>query len=163
MTALTREDLTTLDIDWFAIDPNGLLAHFTSNGTLAVPEPAVRSKEGLDFVYEWMIQLPRSLDSYKICTRAKEYDPYLRRASSKQIASYFEASIEWAERGFFTFNICNYGGAPSTPYFLTAIPHKPLHKREVPAEVVEIIEAIEIRSHVNKTFEIEMPFDPDIE
>lgn len=162
MTKFTSEELTTLDLDWFAIDSTGIVGHFTSSGTIAVPTSVSASKERLEEIYQWMYRRPREVDQHAFCESAKKYSAWLRQGSAEQTFAYYEAYAEWADRGMYSFNIGNKGGWPSTPYFLVAKPMQPLHESEIPEPIWGLLRETRIDISFEETTSIAIPFDANI-
>ena len=115
--------LLGLDIDWFAVDCDGSLGHFTSNGTLIVP-PAVREKiEFWKEITHRLLEIPESEGSSNLHQNAETWEPWLRSAEASKRSEYYGVSEEWSNRGFFSFDCPR--KLDGNPYFMVTSPRVP--------------------------------------
>jgi len=57
-TVITREEITDVEFDWFATDPQGHVAQFLAAGDPHVPTAALASEELLEAVHVWIDTRP---------------------------------------------------------------------------------------------------------
>ena len=81
-------DLDGTDLDWFAVDVDGHLAHFTSGGSRVVPAKVVASESDLERATVMLRALPM-IGKAKICFRAP---------------GIIDTWIDMAKRGLFSYD-----------------------------------------------------------
>ena len=163
MSKFTRVDLTTEDLDWFALDSLGFVGHFTSNGTLAVPVEVASSREDLESAFQWFERRPRIPGTSDLSRNVTRWVPYLNVASPERREIYIDASAEWSDRGLYSFNVDNRDGAPSTPYYNVTRPHNPLSVTALPRELQVYLESMRLPVVFSEVDTVTVPFDPDPE
>lgn len=113
-----------LDVDWFAVDPNGKIVHFLSGGGL-IPESVDNDYEQ-DKLYDHFLNLPKISDKVYFNPNLKKYNP--------RNWPMFE---EIAERGIFSFDKLN---NTKTLHFLYAYPENCLTIEMLPTEIAAILQ-----------------------
>jgi hypothetical protein len=116
-----NEQLKTLnsEFDWFALDREGYVGHFSSGGGHILPQ-IVRS-----YLSEQL-----TLDKYFM---------ELSLSKSAQLVRTDENREDWlkmAQRGLYSFDFNHWNG----PYILIAKPDKPISKSDLPTEIAKTLE-----------------------
>lgn len=114
-----------LDVDWFAVDPTGKIAHFASGGGY-VPK-YVEDDAKYDIVFDYFTSLLKIND-------VPEFNPNL----SEYMKRSYPVFNEMAERGLFSFDKLTHTMV-GPEYFLYAYPKVCLHIDEIPPEVAAIL------------------------
>jgi len=132
------------DFDWFGVDADGHLAHFTTAGFKRLPASVSESAEDLESVTDYFdknapIRGAHRVDSESVA-RFKEW--HGEENESRYLASF----ISMADRGLYSFDIDTYV-RPGIAYCRIAIPESPLLLSDLPNEVREIVERTKILSN----------------
>ena len=117
------------DLDWYCVDSEGRVGHFTSAGFKRIPPSVAESAEGLNLLHEFFSTLPAA-------PNAHELDEHL--SPQQRSERYLHSFVEMADKGLFSFDIETYP-TPKTCYFRVAIPKQPLLFAELPARVREVL------------------------
>ena len=137
MTAVSDVDEATLDLDWFAIDKDHALGHFTTGGLGFLPRGAASSREVLEMLTAFFCGRPRIIGSAvvnpNVCAWA--------RLKKGQEDRYLEDFVAMAERGLFSYDHVPTGRGASH-YFRVAAPTTPLALDQVPDEIRQALQAM---------------------
>jgi hypothetical protein len=125
----------TTDLDWFGLDQQGSIGHFTTGGFGALPRSVASSKEDLESIYEYFRRLPLNATVPVVNPRAMAV---LATKDDKAREKYLQDFLQMASRGLYSFNYKPTGKRPS-PYFLVAKPENPLHINDVPGEIQAVL------------------------
>ena len=128
---LTFEDQLN-DLDWFAVDGEGAVGHFTTAGAVPLPRCAARSKENLE-------RLVTHFLAREACTAAVIDPDALANAGmlDSDAASrdwFFGDFLAMARRGLYSYNVFM-RTPPAAGYYRVAVPSVPLHVDQLPAEI----------------------------
>lgn len=119
-------DLLTLDLDWFALDKDGHIAHLTSAGWGSVPR--------------YFIEFPD-----KLCDLSSLFQA-MPASTIPMLTSYPDLRYNWndfkemASKGLFSFDYQVYKG----PYVLVAKPSIPLNSQTLPTEIQQTLEKVQV-------------------
>lgn len=126
----------TQDLDWFALDQEGVIGHFTTGGCGALPRSVVSSLEDLrratGFFRNQLVPTALPIVSPKI-------DSHVSLKDERAKARYLQDFIKMASRGLFSFDYLRTGTRP-TGYFQVATPSVPLHITSLPPEIRQILD-----------------------
>ncbi|WP_400193782.1 hypothetical protein [Hymenobacter sp. B81] len=121
-------DQQDADIDWFAVDAEGHVVHFSSGGG-PLPESVAASEEDLLTLHQYFLLLPETAD-------AAQVQPQTNAAQSGRSA---ESFVRYARRGLFSFDKTQLHEAADRRYHLVARPAWPLTLAELPGPVAALL------------------------
>lgn len=150
---ISELDEEVTDFDWFAMDKDGRIGHFTTGGMGALPRTVAASRDDLRLITDFFVEtLPASTEASlapKALAAANNADwrkcwtqPMDAEAA---MASCFEDSMRMAGRGLFSFDhayaldIRSPRIRPCPRYHRIAIPAKPIHRTDLPPEIQSIL------------------------
>ncbi len=113
------DEFNGLDIDWFAIDKNGKIARFTSNGN-GVVFISHYNFDVLDKIYDYFEEI--SVSS-QVCDGKDEHTDF----------------IDTSKKGLYTFDLID--RSDSYKYKLMTSPTKPLFKNDIDKNIIKAHEA----------------------
>ena len=128
-----EEEIT--DLDWFAPDKEGAIGHFTTGGFGVLPRSVASSKEDLERVSKYFNSLPPNRGAPILSAKAKEI---IATKDEKARTAYLQDYLKAASRGLYSFNYQHIGRRPA-PYFLVAIPERPLYVTDLPLDIQEVL------------------------
>ena len=134
------------DLDWFALDAQGSVGHFTTGGCGALPRSAATSRDDLATVHSYILSLPEIGAGLLNVDWLKG----LRLAPSASITPR-ENFREWtasAARGLYAFDYMEDLRRRPRPYRVVARPEVPLKADELPTEIRAIVERTVLRDIV---------------
>jgi len=70
-----------MDLEWFAVDRDGHLGFFTSNGSRILPEPVLRSWDAWQWIRQTMKTLPRPGVGTLVVTREGNQEDWIEMAA----------------------------------------------------------------------------------
>lgn len=134
---ISEEDQRCRDLDWFAVDDEGCVGHFTSAGFKLLPTTVVRSAEDLEIILEFFerstpIRESHFVDEQIIDSLRKEKNPERR----------LRDFVAMADRGLYSYDIESYGDT----YFRVAIPTSPIRIYELPENIQSILKQTHARN-----------------
>jgi hypothetical protein len=127
-------DVETQDLDWFAIDKEGAVGHFTTGGFGVLPRPAASSYGDLKKLLGFFRETLAPATTASISNNLQSHKQFNNDSAKSR---YLHDSIAMASRGLFSFDCC-YGNRP-TGYFKVTLPSKPLHFSSLPVEIQQIL------------------------
>jgi len=135
VTAYSDIEQSVLDIDWFAVDRDGNIAHLTTAARRALPTAVASSKEDLEALLEFFKALPETGGG------SKENPAY--RTQIAALASRFgeiclDDSLSMADRGLYSFDASDKRDRHGS-YVLVATPGKPIHVDQLPGHVQRLV------------------------
>lgn len=133
MTCYTLDELTGLDLDWFALDSMGHVGHFASNGTDLVPLAVIQRKKENELLGDYFYSLPHSKGAFS--TPSSDSNGWRQLLSKDNEVRYIAGFAEWAERGLFSYDCKRDKGDVFGPYFLIAVPSSPLSVGDLPHHI----------------------------
>jgi hypothetical protein len=143
-------DQEVYDFDWFAVDTGGYLVHFASGGG-NLPNTVAASREDLEELHEYFLALPIISASVHINLNLAQ--------TVKNIPDmhwYTESSIEYAQRGIFSFNKTDLTHPRTNNYYhLVAYPENALSLTELPATIATLVSRTILPFSVRGAFEID--------
>jgi hypothetical protein len=117
------------DLDWYCVDSDGRVGHFTSAGFKRVPRSVSESSADLEFLHQFFSTLPGT-------PNAHDLDEHL--TPQQRSERYLHSFVEMADRGLFSFDIETYP-TPDTCYFRVAVPKQPLRFADLPEGVRDVL------------------------
>jgi hypothetical protein len=125
------------DVDWFATDSIGQLAHFTSAGHAPIPLSIVR--DDLANTHQMVLQLP------------SDFSPELEVISQVEDADYRKVLRDMAGRGFFCFDAAE---PDSRIYMCVARPMRSLTLSQLPAALQEMLSKAQLDCRFDESREL---------
>jgi hypothetical protein len=133
MAEITEDQQIGFDLDWFATDVEGRIAHFASGGTL-LPRSVARSRENLDQLLEFFGSVAKWTDYVVSPNFENRMDIRLIPDMDRYLRSYAEMS----SKGLYSYDVSEMRHT-FRPYFLITVPHRPLMIDDVPSEIRMIL------------------------
>jgi hypothetical protein len=135
MLVIDEIDEADQDWDWFAVDPEGRLGHFTTAGQIPLPETVKQDKEAALRLIEYFFKEAPKNFSYTVRPK-NEFGPegWEEEADRDRYLSDF---VAMASTGLFSYNrrLHSY----SEDYFLVAAPNEPLLADQLPPEIRDLV------------------------
>jgi hypothetical protein len=126
----------TSDLDWFAVDEKGSLAHFASAGFKYLPATVACSAEDLALVTDYFQSCATTFSGH-IVNADIGRDRCDWNGEARE-ARYLRSFVEMAGRGLYSYDIESYV-KPTTAYFCVAIPTRALSIEDLPEAVRNIV------------------------
>ena len=135
---MIREDEEpALDLDWFALDAQGAVGHFTTGGCGALPRSAAASRADVDMLRDYFLALPEIGAAILNPHRASSLPLFRPRAPDP--ASQLRPWTATAARGLYAYDYVEDRRRRPRPYALVARPELPLHAGELPAQIRSVL------------------------
>ena len=135
---MIREDEEPgLVLDWFGLDAQGNVAHFTTGGCGALPRSAAASRDELKRVHDYVMSLPEMGAGLL----NEDWLKGLRLVPTTRIEPR-HSFREWtasAARGLYAYDFIEDQRRRPRPYRVVARPEVPLKADELPPEIREIV------------------------
>jgi hypothetical protein len=131
------EEEPQLDLDWFALDSQGSVGHFTTGGCGALPRSAAASREDLDLVRTYVLACPETTSA--IINPNRSASIRLFASVKPEAAASLRPWTATAARGLYAYDFIDDRRHRPRPYLLVARPELPLHADELPAEIRGIV------------------------
>lgn len=126
------------DFDWFGVDEEGLLGHFTTAGFKLLPSSVAASAEDLKLVTDCFKMQAAVRGSHRVD------DENIKRALNREWRGernenrYLRDFISMADKGLFSYDIDTYL-KPAISYFRVASPEMPLRLDGLPEPIRRIV------------------------
>lgn len=140
----------TEDLDWFAVDPTGRVAHFASGGRGFLPRSVKASKEDLVGITTLFRTERRTYANALISALLGNHVSF---HDERERNTYLKDFCEMAEKGLYSFD-CILATARPSGYFLVARPSTALIASDLPVEMKQIIEKTTLRIRLCEANEI---------
>ena len=134
---ITEEDEAALDLDWFALDRDGAVGHFTTGGCGALPRSVASSKADLDAVREYLLSLPET-GAALVNHDRRETIP-LFPSARREPAARLRPWTATAARGMYAYDYIEDRRRRPRPYLVVARPELPLTADELPPAIRSIL------------------------
>jgi hypothetical protein len=131
---ISEQEQEETDFDWFCLDLDGEVGHFTTAGFKKLPKSVAESKENLSLLAEYFLRAAPGYGGHIV-------DPELIVAlpePQQRGERYLRSFIAMADKGLYSYDIATYPTSESS-YFRVASPSKPLHSSELPLEIREVL------------------------
>ena len=132
------DDEPTLDLDWFALDAQGAVAHFTTGGCGGLPRSVAASREDVDRLRDFFLALPETGAAILNPNRASSLPLFRPRAPDP--AAQLRPWTATAARGLYAYDFVEDRRRRPRPYAQVARPELPLHADELPAEIRAVLQ-----------------------
>ena len=126
---ISEDEQTYKDLDWYCVDDEGCVGHFTTAGFKKIPPTVAESAEDLKFLDEFFGQLAPVAEGHVL-------DEQLTPDMCTE--RYLQSFVAMADRGLYSFDIETYLN-PEICYFRVAIPRTPLLFMNLPGNVRQVL------------------------
>jgi hypothetical protein len=140
------EEEGRLDLDWFALDAQGAVGHFTTGGCGALPRSVAASWEDVEAARAYLLALPETTSAIVNPNRPATIPlfPSVRPEPAAQLRPWTAT----AARGMYAYDYIEDRKRRPRPYLLVARPQLPLTADELPPDVREILARTVLRDVV---------------
>ena len=133
MTIEYSEEFTR-DWDWYAVDQDGYVGHFTSAGMRTLPKSVKKSREATELVAKYFFeQAPPRGDWSLRAAAERDCGGWEKQGRERYIKDF----ALMATKGLFSFDTDLIQG--DGRYYLVAIPARPLRVDDLPVDIKEIL------------------------
>lgn len=129
MRQIPYDEETTRDWDWFAVDPEGFIGHFTTAGFRRLPESVRADWDRAEELIQFFEATPE-LGQCEVRPEFWGWEKALRAGAARE--RYFRCFKEMARRGLYSYDTVL--RAPGD-YFGVAIPNVPLAIAMLPEDI----------------------------
>lgn len=140
---ITEEDEAAADLDWFAVDAQGAVAHFTTGGCGALPRGVAASKEDLETLRAYLTTLPETTIAIVNPNRATTI-PLFPTVKPEPVAR-LRPWTAAAARGLYAYDYVEDRKRRPRPYLLVARPELPLLAAELPPDIRTLLARTTLR------------------
>ena len=140
MSIYTKEMQSALDIDWFAVDSSGNIAHFASGGG-RLPFSIANAKEDNEFVGEFIRENITDTNDFLLSAIAKEK---MLTKNTEEAKWYLNDFQSMSKRGLFSYDKSALGDFRNEEYHLITSPTMPIDISQIPFNIASIINATKI-------------------
>jgi hypothetical protein len=139
------------DLDWFGVDPNGLIAHFATGGCGFMPTNAKSSFEDMTLLkYFFRDELrPNGFATIPISFEKRFATISFLPGTIDPRTQFLHDHVHMASRGVYSFDFIMKPIRPSG-YFLVAIPSNPLRCIDLPPNIQVILEKTRTKMELSK-------------
>jgi hypothetical protein len=138
MTAFNEFEQLDYDLDWFAVDKDGKVGHFTTGGFQFLPPSVAKSKENLEEVSDFVKGLVIIEGNYATCP------DLLKHLDIKTVVSfekYIKLFSEMSSKGLYSYDSYSFD-YQQRPYFRVTIPQTELLLDDLPQNIKNILEEL---------------------
>jgi hypothetical protein len=137
MSKISTSEQEERDFDWFAIDKDGCVGHFTTAGFKFLPVSVSISAEDLAVATDYFENRATVRGGHRISeSLPSELGQWKGESNEKR---YLTSFVSMADKGLYSYDIATYI-RPGLAYFCVAIPDHVLRVDEVPMDIRTIIE-----------------------
>jgi hypothetical protein len=126
----------TTDFDWFGVDEDGFVAHFTSAGYKRLPRSVSSSAEDLKLITEYFNSGVERRGGHLVDKALSNEVPEWK--GEEHEGRYLKSFVAMADKGLFSFDIDTYV-KPGIAYFRVAAPELPIKIGDLPADIQAIL------------------------
>jgi hypothetical protein len=135
---ISQSEQEQSDFDWFAVDEDGHVGHFTTAGFKHLPASVAKDAEDLQFVTKYFttqapIRCGHAIDDCSLAQKVHDWK------GIENESRYLSGFISIADKGLFSYDIDTYV-VPDLSYFRVASPLCPVNVRELPADVQRVVQ-----------------------
>jgi hypothetical protein len=148
---------TWTDFDWFGVDEEGLIGHFTTAGYKRLPPSVASSAEDLKLVTDYFennapIKGSHAVDENSVATALQR-----NWAGEENEGTYLRTFVAMAEKGLFSFDIEAHL-RPGITYFRVAYPEVEITIGGLPDRVANVVSRTVLRG-VRLRIQSRVPYD----
>jgi hypothetical protein len=124
------------DFDWFGVDEDGCIGHFTTAGFKLLPKSVSANANDLQKVTHYFEEKAPSGTGCNVSKDLEKEIGHFKNMNER--APYLFDFCEMANKGLYSFDIDTYV-KPSLAYFCVAVPNLPLKLESLPPNIRAII------------------------
>jgi len=128
----------TTDFDWFGVDAEGFIGHFTHAGFKRLPASVASSAEDLKFVSEYFQKHAAVRGAHLVDETSLSSALNRQWRGEREETRYLRDFVAMADRGLFSFDIDSYL-TPGIAYFRVACPLSPITVEQLPEEIRQVL------------------------
>jgi hypothetical protein len=133
---ISESEQQETDFDWFGLDENGCIGHFTTAGFKLLPKSISTNAEDLQKIAHYFEEIAPTGAG---CNASRNLDEEVGHFKNEnERAHYLSNFIEMADKGLYSFDIDTYV-KPGLAYYCVAIPNLPLKLESLPQSIRAII------------------------
>lgn len=137
----SHEMQCAFDIDWFAIDDNGNIAHFASCCS-AIPPSVAASKEDNELLFQYFKSLPDIAENIAV---RKDIEKLLGTNAAGAMKSYLADFMGWARKGLLAYDTKHVGVFSNTEYDLITQPDVLVNATHIPPQALIILKRTKLK------------------
>ncbi len=142
----TQEMQSYMDIDWFAVDINGIIVNFASGGG-QLPKSIASSKELTEKVFSYFDNLSYKEQNIFINDDLSQ----MKEFSSEEVRlKYLQSYVSMSKKGVYSFDKTILGNFDDEQYHLVCFPEACLKLDELPLDIQEILKQTRIDKDITK-------------
>lgn len=126
------------DFDWFGVDEEGLIGHFTTAGFKRLPPSVACSAKDLKLVTNYFENLSPSEGGHNVDSSSIASALQRDWKGEKDEERYLRSFVAMADKGLFSFDIGSHL-KPDIAYFRVALPQVPITVSELPENIRPIV------------------------
>lgn len=135
---ISEIELEVMDIDWFAVDEDGALGHFTSGTSGLLPPSVISSKIKLEKVFSFISELPMTR-KVQVDDKCEDIvSPSFWKRLSNPMEMFLECYLKMGSRELYSYDYYEHD-PKNYSYFRVIIPEKPLLLDELPNDIQHIL------------------------
>jgi hypothetical protein len=135
MTVIDPLEERDRDWDWFAVDPEGKIGHFTTAGIRELPKTVKQDKEAALKLIHYFFETAHKAVGYTVRPEVQNDAGGWKDESARN--RYLKDFVTMASAGIFSYD--TYTSGPNEAYFLVATPAAPLHIDQIPPDIRELV------------------------
>ena len=125
----------TRDWDWYAVDQDGYLGHFTTAGMRNLPKSVKEDRQATELIAQYFFEQAPTTGAWSVRAEAeKDCGGWENQGFERYVKDF----ALMASKGLFSFDTDLVHGAQGR-YYLVAIPAKPLRIGDIPAQIRAIV------------------------
>ena len=130
-----QQEEFTRDWDWYALDQDGHLGHFTTAGLRALPISVKQDREAAESLTEYFFRVAPVQGNFSVRPEAETDCGGWKKQGRER---YLRDFVFMASKGLFSFDTeVNHGD--NTRYFLVVAPKRPLRLSELPSTIQLVV------------------------
>ena len=124
----------TRDWDWYAVDQDGYIGHFTSAGMRTLPKSVKNDREATELIAKYFFEQAPVKGGWSLRAEAeKDCGGWEKQGVQRYVRDF----ALMATKGLFSFDTDLIHG--NERYYLVGIPERPLHVSDLPINIREIL------------------------
>jgi hypothetical protein len=125
----------TRDWDWYVVDQDGHIGHFTNAGMRTLPKSVKNDREATELIARYFFEQAPVTGGWSVRAAAeKDCGGWERQGFERYVRDF----ALMATKGLFSFDTDLVGGQQAR-YYLVAIPERPLHVSDLPLNIKELV------------------------
>lgn len=137
-----RAEQETIDFDWFGVDQDGFVGHFTTAGFKHLPRTVAMHAEDLERVTDYFRKHAPTTGGHRVSADLGEQIPQWQGESRE--GRYLDSFVTIADKGLYSFDIDTYLRS-GLAYFCVAAPMNPIRLADLPEAIRTIVERTKLK------------------